>query len=124
MRTVGDDPSFTASARLGDAANAWLRVVEERVERGTRSHSTLDLYRHAVERHVGPGLGDLRLGELTVPRVDRFLQHVFQAKGYSTAKLCRTVLGFLRLTRATLVRQSLGWGNAPSHRVDGRSTSE
>jgi integrase len=34
----------------------------------------------------------LRLGELTVPRVDRFLQRVLQTKGYSTARLCRTVL--------------------------------
>ncbi|GAA4411238.1 site-specific integrase [Fodinibacter luteus] len=90
--TVGDEPGFSASAKLGDAATAWLVVVEERVERGTRSHTTLDLYRHAVEKHVGPGLGDLRLGELTVPRVDRFLQEILRTKGYSTAKLCRTVL--------------------------------
>ena len=59
---------------------------------GTRSASTLDLYRHAVDKHVDPGLGGLRLGELTVPRVDRFLQNVLRTKGYSTAKLCRTVL--------------------------------
>ena len=67
-------------------------MVEERVAAGTRSPSTLDLYRHAVEKHIGPGLGGLRLGELTVPRVDRFLQLVLRTKGYSTAKLCRTVL--------------------------------
>jgi integrase len=90
--TVGDEHGFSASAKLGDAATAWLVVVEERVERGTRSHTTLDLYRHAFEKHVGPGLGDLRLGELTVPRVDRFLQQILRTKGYSTAKLCRTVL--------------------------------
>ena len=74
------------------AANAWLEVLEERVGRGIRSATTLDLYRHAVERHIRPGVGDLRLGELTVPRVDRFLQQVLREKGYSTAKLCRTVL--------------------------------
>lgn len=90
--TVGDEPVFIASSSLSKAADAWLQVLEERVERGTRSASTLDLYRHAVEKHVRPGLGDLRLGELTVPRVDRFLQHVLRTKGYSTAKLCRTVL--------------------------------
>ena len=90
--TVGDEPVFIASSSLSKAADDWLQVLEERVERGTRSASTLDLYRHAVEKHVRPGLGDLRLGELTVPRVDRFLQHVLRTKGYSTAKLCRTVL--------------------------------
>lgn len=90
--TVGDDPDFRGTSRLSDAADAWLIVMEERVRRGSRSPTTLDLYRHAVARHVVPGIGDLRLGELTVPRVDRFLQHVLHVHGYSTAKLCRTVL--------------------------------
>lgn len=90
--TVGDEPGFTASSSLAKAADAWLEVLEERVERGTRSATTLDLYRHAVQKHVSPGIGELRLGELTVPRVDRFLQRVLRTKGYSTAKLCRTVL--------------------------------
>lgn len=89
---VGDEPGFTASSSLAKAADAWLEVLEERVELGTRSATTLDLYRHAVHKHIGPGIGELRLGELTVPRVDRFLQRVLQTKGYSTAKLCRTVL--------------------------------
>lgn len=90
--TVGEEPGFSASSALAKAADAWLQVFEERVERGTRSATTLDLYRHAVEKHIRPGIGDLRLGELTVPRVDRFLQQVLRVKGYSTAKLCRTVL--------------------------------
>ncbi|PKW26675.1 site-specific integrase [Phycicoccus duodecadis] len=90
--TVGDEPGFTASSSLAKAADAWLEVLEERVERGTRSATTLDLYRHAVQKHIRPGIGELRLGELTVPRVDRFLQRVLRTKGYSTAKLCRTVL--------------------------------
>ncbi len=90
--TVGDEPGFTASSSLAMAADAWLEVLEERVERGTRSATTLDLYRHAVQKHIRPGIGELRLGELTVPRVDRFLQRVLRTKGYSTAKLCRTVL--------------------------------
>ena len=82
----------TASLSLARAAAAWLETVEERVERGTRSPTTLDLYRHAVERHIDPGLGELRLSETTTSRVDRFLQSILRTKGYSTAKLCRTVL--------------------------------
>ncbi|MGL5829003.1 MAG: hypothetical protein ACRC0L_05475 [Angustibacter sp.] len=70
---VGDEPVLAGSSRLADAADAWLAVVEERVQRGTRSTTTLDLYRHAVDKHVAPGLGQLRFRELTVPRVDRFL---------------------------------------------------
>ena len=46
--TVGDEPGFTASSSLAKAADAWLEILEERVELGTRSATTLDLYRHAV----------------------------------------------------------------------------
>ncbi|EAP98513.1 phage-related integrase [Janibacter sp. HTCC2649] len=37
-------------------------------------------------------MGELRLGEVTTARLDRFLQGVLADKGYATAKLCRTVL--------------------------------
>ena len=43
-----------------------VACVEERVELGTRSPLKLDLYRHAVEKHVAPACAT-RLGELTVP---------------------------------------------------------
>ena len=62
------------------------------MQRGSRSPSTLDLYRHAVERHVIPGVGALRLGDVSTARMDRFLQSVLDTSGYATATLCRTVL--------------------------------
>lgn len=84
--------TVTASLPLAKAAAAWLQTVEDRVERGTRSPTTLDLYRHAVDRHVVPNLGELLLSETTTARLDRFLQSTLRTKGYSTAKLCRTIL--------------------------------
>ena len=90
--TVGDAAEFTASSSLGDAARAWLAAFESKVEQGTRSPSTLDHYRDSVERLIIPGVGGLRLGEVTTARLDRFLQEVLATKGYSTAKVCRTVL--------------------------------
>lgn len=89
---VGSDGEFTSRSTLGDGAKSWLAMFERQVSRGTRSPSTLDLYRHAVDRHVLPGVGELRLGEVSTRRLDRFLQEVLSNKGYATAKLCRTVL--------------------------------
>lgn len=84
--------TFTASTRFSVGIDGWLSYVEGLVERGARSPSTLDQYRDTVRRHVRPVLGELRLGEVTTPRVDRFLQGLLADKGYATAKLCRTVL--------------------------------
>lgn len=88
----GRDGEFTPSSTLADAATAWLVVFEARVRCGSRSAKTLDLYQDAVGRHIVPGVGALRLGEITTSRLDRFLQGLLANKGYATAKLCRTVL--------------------------------
>lgn len=93
--TIGADGDFTPRSTLADGARGWLAMFEGLVERGSRSPSTLDLYRDAVERHVVPGVGALRLGEVNTARMDRFLQAVLEEKGYATAKLCRTVLSGL-----------------------------
>lgn len=39
-----------------------------------------------------PAIGRLRIGELTTPRLDNFVQSVLAEEGYATAKLCRQVL--------------------------------
>lgn len=84
--------SFTASTSFSAGIDGWLAYIEGLVERGARSPSTLDQYQDCVRRHVRPGLGELRLGEVSTPRVDRFLQDILANKGYATAKICRTVL--------------------------------
>ena len=87
----GDD-QFTVRSTFSEAAAAWLVMFEAQVQRGTRSPSTLDEYRHVVKRVVDPGVGALRLGEISTPRLDRFVQGVLVERGYATAKLTRTVL--------------------------------
>lgn len=72
--------------------DAWLGTVQTMVEQGRRSPGTLDTYRGHVERVIRDALGGLRVGEVTTPRVERFLQSVLADKGHSTAKGCRTVL--------------------------------
>ena len=83
---------FTRKSTLEEAAREWLVMFEGLVHRGARSPSTLDEYRHVVDRVVVPGVGSLRLGEVTTPRLDHFVQAVLADRGYATAKLSRSVL--------------------------------
>lgn len=83
---------FRATDSLERASAAWLSMFTGLVERGTRSPSTLDEYRNILNRVVVPGVGSLRLGEISTPRLDYFVQQVLADKGYATAKVTRTVL--------------------------------
>jgi integrase len=86
------DGELTRSSTFEAAANAWLQTFEELVDRGARSPATLDEYRYVLARAILPGLGSLRLGEISTARLDRFVQAVLRERGYATAKLCRSVL--------------------------------
>lgn len=82
---------YTSKTTFGVVAEEWYSGIADLVDHGQRSPSTLGLYRHVLDRHVLPGLGSLRLQEITPARVDRFLQDKRRSTGYSTAKLCRSV---------------------------------
>lgn len=86
------DGELTSLSTVQEAARGWLAMFEGLVERGARSPSTLDEYRYVTDRVVLPGIGSLRLGEVTTPRLDRFVQVVLADRGFATAKLCRSVL--------------------------------
>ena len=90
--TSRDDRCRQNAAVTDDAAKLWLTAFEGQVQRGARSPSTLDEYRYLVKRVIEPGVGSLRLGELTTPRLDRFMQAVLTDRGYATAKPTRSVL--------------------------------
>lgn len=89
---VDGDGEFTSRSTFDEAARGWLSAFEGLVERGARSPATLDEYRYVVARVIEPGVGSLRLGEVTTPRLDRFVQGVLADRGYATAKLTRSVL--------------------------------
>ena len=69
----GREGEFTPSRRWPMPPRLAPRFRGSGVAWG-RSPKTLDLYRDAVERHIVPGIGALRLGEVTTSRLDRFLQ--------------------------------------------------
>ena len=82
---------YSPRSTFADVAADWLESLDELVEAGRRSPRTVALYRHALTRHVLPGLGGLRLSELTSARMDRFIRDRRRAAGYPVAKLCRSV---------------------------------
>lgn len=88
--TVGD--GVTSDTRIREVAMLWMADIERDVEAGRKSPGTGDLYRSILERFVVPGLGELRVRETTVARVDRFLGTVGSTVGVSTARTARTVI--------------------------------
>ncbi|MFC5137224.1 tyrosine-type recombinase/integrase [Actinomycetospora rhizophila] len=87
----------TASTLRGDsrfkvAAEQWMEAVTLLVDQGLRSPSTAQIYRSTLDVHVLPALGELRLREVTVPRLDHFVQTVNLHKGPATTKLVRSVV--------------------------------
>jgi integrase len=91
-RTGPAGQMITSDSRFEDVAEQWFRTVQAGVDRGTRSPATADVYRSILDRHVLKGLGQLRMREATVPRVDAFLTTLRQTTGTPTAKTARSVI--------------------------------
>lgn len=88
---VGDE-QYSARTTFAMVAEEWHRQFVDLVATGRRSPSTAALYRHALDRHVLPELGGLRLNEVTTARLDHFIHRVRRVRGYSVAKLCRSIV--------------------------------
>lgn len=88
---AGGGAEYGRRTTFRDVAADWLVSVEELAVAGRRSPRTAALYRHALERHVLPGRGELRLEELTTARIDWFVRERRRTHGYAVAKLCRSV---------------------------------
>jgi integrase len=69
-------------------AALWLADVDD----SELAAGTKRLYRFAVDAYVLPGLGELRLREVTVPAIDRLLASVHADHGPGAAKSTRSVL--------------------------------
>ncbi len=83
---------INGDTRFRVAAERWFTCVEAAVEAGDRSPNTAAQYRSFLDRHVLPGMGDLRLREATTGRVDMVLEAIRERSGAPTARSCRTVI--------------------------------
>jgi hypothetical protein len=70
---VGTD--ITPQTRVRELAEAWFASLE------AQSPTTRQSYRNRVNNQILPALGELRLRELTIGTVDRFLKSVTQSSG-------------------------------------------
>ncbi len=80
------------NTKFSVVADRWLIRQAERVKAEERAHGTLDNYRSMLKNHVLPALGDLRLHEVTVPRLDAFLPAVKAKTSASHARTARAVV--------------------------------
>jgi integrase len=71
---------------------ALSRVWFEEMRGKGRKSGTLRTYMVNLDGHIRPGIGELRLYEATVPRVDRFLKALAASSGPGTATTARVVL--------------------------------
>lgn len=62
------------------------------MKQGSRSPGTLETYERHLKGHILPALGDLRLLEISVPVLDRFLRGLSSSAGTATAKTARSVV--------------------------------
>jgi len=77
---------ITSETRLEELAKVWFESLE------TQSPTTLQAYRQRVDKQILPALGELRVRELTIGTVDRFLKTVSKRSGPAMAKMTRSVL--------------------------------
>jgi integrase len=76
---------------FGEVAEEWYQQIARLVEQDRRSPTSLELYRRTLDLHILPALGDLRLSELSVARLDHFLDEKHRSDSYAIAKVCRSV---------------------------------
>lgn len=81
---------LTAMTRFSAAADEWPERLDDLVQDGRRSSSTADVYRRQLRLHVLPAMGEVRLGEITTPLVDRVLADIKRRIGPVTAKTSRS----------------------------------
>ncbi|MBB5072828.1 integrase [Saccharopolyspora gloriosae] len=91
-RTTSQGGSISPNTKFRDVAEQWFVSILAAVDHGTRSPTTADVYRSHLDRHVLPALAELRVREVTVPRVDAFLVTLRQNTGTATAKTARTIV--------------------------------
>ena len=79
---------LTRNGKVIDLSAAWLLEVES----SKKAKSTKARYATIVRMFVNPAIGQLRLNELTVPAVDRWLRAIKEKHGATTAKGARSVI--------------------------------
>src|SRR4051794_18477508 len=81
---VGGD--ITSNTRVSALAEAWFTGLNN------LSPTTMQAYRNRLDQQVLPGLGDLRVRELSVGTIERHLRLIADKHGPAMAKMTKSVL--------------------------------
>ena len=84
---------ISADARVSPPAEAWYAGLAD------LSPVTMQAYRDRLDRQILPGLGQLRVRELSVGVLDRHLRLVAQKHGVATAEPADRAVGYLHAGR-------------------------
>ena len=88
MRAAVGDGDLTGESTVRQLGDAWF----EALGRQDLSPNTTRAYRLCLDKHVYPALGEVRIRQLTVSLVDRFLATLADRRGYGAAKMTRSVI--------------------------------
>jgi integrase len=88
-RTTPNDDEITRETRIGKLSDLW---VEEITAEARILPQTIDRYQANLRTTILPALGNLRVREATVGRLDRVLREIAK-KHPSTARIAKVVLG-------------------------------
>lgn len=97
---------ITGETPVSTLAEVWLASIEANA--GSRTRSTRERYAYLTKRFIVPGMGALRVGEVTVELVDLFLKSVqadSKGSGVSSARTTRACLSLM--LRYAVVRGAL-----------------
>ncbi|WP_158441143.1 tyrosine-type recombinase/integrase [Kribbella steppae] len=74
------------------AAEVYLAEVKELGEQDVLSPGTYQTYRYQYDKNLVPRIAEIRLVELTTPRVDAVIQAIRREVGVASAKTCKSIL--------------------------------
>jgi integrase len=95
-RLPPDEDHLSRESTIEAAANRWL----DEVRRDERAPATIERYTSTVDRHIRP-VGELRLREASVPRLQRLVDSIADGSGTGEARM---LLVALKGTMALAVR--------------------
>ncbi|MFD9739285.1 tyrosine-type recombinase/integrase [Umezawaea sp. NPDC059074] len=90
--TPVDSDGIKPDTKFREAAEVWLKDFQRAIDAGKRSPTSKETYESRLHGLVLPAIGDLRIRELTVPRLGKVVAAAQQLHSASTAKTVRTIL--------------------------------
>ena len=91
-RIVAESVELKSTDRVSIAAELFLAEVKDKVEQDALAPGTYDTYRYQYDKNLEPRIGELRLIEATIPRVNKVIVKIRDEIGVASAKTCKSIL--------------------------------